>query len=242
MKKFWNFVKNEETLETELIFNGPISDETWWGDEITPSLFRDELAKISGNLTVWLNSPGGDCFAASQIYTMLRNHKGRITVKIDGIAASAASVVAMAGDETFIAPTAMLMIHNPMTFAAGNKTDMEKAIELLEEVKESIINAYARKTTLSRNKISKLMDDETWMNAEKALQLGFADGILFDEKKQSVPNEDPVEDEPKELENKSVSMIYSTAKIRNSFLQKVSAKSSGVPLEQLEKRLNLLKY
>ncbi len=242
MKKFWNFVKNEEMSETELIFNGPISDETWWGDEITPSLFRDELAKISGNLTVWLNSPGGDCFAASQIYTMLRNHKGRITVKIDGIAASAASVVAMAGDETFIAPTAMLMIHNPMTFAAGNKADMEKAIELLEEVKESIINAYARKTALSRNKISKLMDDETWMNAEKALQLGFADGILFDEKKQSVPNEDPVEDEPKELENKVISMIYSTAKIRNSFLQKVSAKSSGVPLEQLEKRLNLLKY
>ena len=242
MKKFWNFVKNEETSETELIFNGPISDETWWGDEITPSLFRDELSKVSGNLTVWLNSPGGDCFAASQIYTMLRNHKGRITVKIDGIAASAASVVAMAGDETFIAPTAMLMIHNPMTFAAGNKADMEKAIELLEEVKESIINAYARKTALSRNKISKLMDDETWMNAEKALQLGFADGILFDEKKQSVPNEDPVEDEPKELENKAVSMIYSTAKIRNSFLQKVSAKSSGVPLEQLEKRLNLLKY
>lgn len=233
MKKFWNFVKNEETSETELIFNGPISDETWWGDEITPSLFRDELAKISGNLTVWLNSPGGDCFAASQIYTMLRNHNGRVTVKIDGIAASAASVVAMAGDETFIAPTAMVMIHNPMTFAAGNKADMEKAIELLEEVKESIINAYVRKTTLPRNKISKLMDDETWLNAEKALQLGFVDGILFDEKSD--------EDVPEEPENKAVSMIYSTAKIRNSFLQKVSAKSTGVPLEQLEKRLNLLK-
>ncbi len=238
MKKFWNFVKNEETSETELIFNGPISDETWWGDEVTPAMFRDELAKVSGNLTVWLNSPGGDCFAASQIYTMLRNYNGKVTVKIDGLAASAASVVAMAGDETFIAPTAMLMIHNPMTFAAGNKADMEKAIELLEEVKESIINAYVRKTTLSRNKISKLMDDETWLNAEKALQLGFVDGILFDEKKQSVP-EAPDEKVP---ENKAISMIYSTAKIRNSFLQKVSTKSSGVPLEQLEKRLNLLKY
>ncbi|MCM1219554.1 MAG: Clp protease ClpP [Lachnospiraceae bacterium] len=233
MNKFWNFVKNEETSETELIFNGPISDETWWGDEITPSLFRDELAKISGNLTVWLNSPGGDCFAASQIYTMLRNHNGKVTVKIDGIAASAASVVAMAGDETFIAPTAMLMIHNPMTFASGNKADMEKAIELLEEVKESIMNAYVRKTSLPRNKISKLMDDETWLNAEKALQLGFVDGILFDEKS--------AEDVPEEPENKAVTMIYSTAKIRNSFLQKVSAKSSGIPLEQLEKRLNLLK-
>lgn len=233
MNKFWNFVKNEETSETELIFNGPISDETWWGDEITPSLFRDELAKISGNLTVWLNSPGGDCFAASQIYTMLRNHNGKVTVKIDGIAASAASVVAMAGDETFIAPTAMLMIHNPMMWASGNKADMEKAIELLEEVKEGIINAYVRKTSLPRNQISKLMDDETWLNAEKALQLGFVDGILFDEKS--------AEDVPEEPENKAVTMIYSTAKIRNSFLQKVSAKATGVPLEQLEKRLNLLK-
>lgn len=226
MSRFWNWVKNENTGETELIFSGPISDETWWGDEITPALFRDELAKVSGNITVWLNSPGGDCFAASQIYTMLRNYNSKVTVKIDGIAASAASVIAMAGDKTFIAPTAMLMIHNPMSFAYGNKADMEKTIEILEEVKESIINAYVLKTALSRNKISKLMDDETWLSAEKALQLGFVDGILFDEKN---------------TENNADSMMYSASKIRNSFLQKVSAKSSGIPLEQLEKRLNLLK-
>lgn len=192
MEKFWNFVKNDKTAETELIFDGPISSESWWGDEITPEIFRDELSKVKGNLTVWLNSPGGDCFSASQIYTMLRNHNGKITVKIDGIAASAASVVAMAGDETLISPTGMIMIHNPMTFASGNKADMEKTIAVLEEVKESIINAYARKTSLSRNKISRLMDEETWMNAEKALQLGFVDSILFDEKKvQSVPRRRP---------------------------------------------------
>ena len=112
MKKFWNFVKNEETAETELIFEGPISDESWWGDEITPAMFRNELSKISGDLTVWLNSPGGDVISASQIYTMLKNHKGKVTVKIDGIAASAASVVAMSGDETLISPTGYLMIHN----------------------------------------------------------------------------------------------------------------------------------
>ena len=105
-------MRNEETGETELLFNGPIAEETWFGDEVTPALFRDELAKISGDLTVWLNSPGGDCLAASQIYTMLRDHKGKVTVKIDGIAASAASVVAMAGDETLISPTGMIMIHN----------------------------------------------------------------------------------------------------------------------------------
>lgn len=243
MKKFWNFIKNEETSETELIFNGPISSETWWGDEITPAMFRDELAKVSGNLTVWLNSPGGDCFSASQIYTMLRNHNGRITVKIDGIAASAASVVAMAGDETLITPTGMMMIHNPMTFASGNKSDMEKAIAVLEEVKESIINAYTRKTGLPRNKISELMDDETWMNAEKALQLGFVDGILFAEndiKKSSAPLKEPTETEP--TTDDIQPMTFSALKSRDSFIQKVSAKSSGIPLEQLEKRLNLLKY
>ena len=128
MKKFWNFIQNEDTSETELLFNGPISEDTWWGDEVTPALFRDELSKVSGNLTVWLNSPGGDVFAASQIYSMLKNHKGKVTVKIDGIAASAASVVAMAGDETLIAPTALMMIHDPSTCAMGNKADMEKAI------------------------------------------------------------------------------------------------------------------
>lgn len=250
MEKFWNF-KNSDTEEAELIFNGPISDETWWGDEITPAMFRDELSKVKGNLTVWLNSPGGDCFSASQIYTMLHNHNGKITVKIDGIAASAASVVAMAGDETLISPTGMIMIHNPMTFASGNKSDMEKAIAVLEEVKESIINAYVRKTNLSRNKISRLMDEETWMNAEKALQLGFVDGILFAENKtQPIPEEEPDEneseenpdehepDEPEKDKSKTENirpMTFSASRSRNDFLQKVSA-------EQLEKRLNLLKY
>ena len=140
MKKFWNFIQNEDTSETELLFNGPISEDTWWGDEVTPALFRDELSKVSGNLTVWLNSPGGDVFAASQIYSMLKNHKGKVTVKIDGIAASAASVVAMAGDETLIAPTALMMIHDPSTCAMGNKAentisqkDAEKMAKKLEE-------------------------------------------------------------------------------------------------------------
>ncbi|MDE5583695.1 MAG: Clp protease ClpP [Ruminococcus sp.] len=246
--KFWNF-KNSDAEEAELIFNGPISDETWWGDEITPAMFRDELSKVKGNLTVWLNSPGGDCFSASQIYTMLRNHNGKITVKIDGIAASAASVVAMAGDETLISPTGMIMIHNPMTIASGNKSDMEKTISILDEVKESIINAYARKTGLPHNKISRLMDEETWMNAEKALQLGFVDGILFDENKtQTVTEKESDENQSKDSEkNKSKTediqpMKFSVSRSRNSLIQKVSAHAKSVPIEQLEKRLNLLKY
>ena len=168
MKKFWNFIKNEDTSETELLFNGPISEDTWWGDEVTPALFRDELSKVSGNLTVWLNSPGGDVFAASQIYSMLKNHKGKVTVKIDGIAASAASVVAMAGDETWISPTGYLMIHNPMTCASGNKADMEKAIALLDEIKEGIINAYEEKVHhLADRMIDIDLDDGVKVNYAK---------------------------------------------------------------------------
>ncbi len=237
MKKFWNFIKNEDTSETELIFNGPISDETWWGDEITPAMFRDELSKVSGNLTVWLNSPGGDVFAASQIYSMLKNHKGKVTVKIDGIAASAASVVAMSGDETLIAPTAMMMIHDPSTMAFGNKEDMKKAISLLDEVKESIINAYEDKTHLSRDKIAKMMSDETWLNAKKAHEMGFADGILFEN----------TSSEPKEPDKNDdiTAMTYSQAKNLNAFLSRVSASAKhikGTPIDQLDKRLALLKY
>ena len=146
-------------------------------------MFHDELFAGKGPVTVWLNSPGGDCIAASQIYTMLMDYKDDVTVKIDGIAASAASVIAMAGTKVLMAPTALMMIHNPMTGAYGNHTDMEKAIEMLDEVKESILNAYEIKTSLSRAKLSHLMDSETWMNANKAIELGFADDILKDSKK-----------------------------------------------------------
>lgn len=207
-------------------------------------MFRSELQKHSGDVTVFINSPGGDVFAASQIYTMLRNHSGKVTVKIDGIAASAASVVAMAGEETLISPTGMLMCHNPMTCAMGNKADMEKAIILLDEVKESIINAYETKSHLSRNKIAKLMSDETWLNAKKAHEMGFVDGILFAEKKMPVV---PKEEEPDEEEKEDTltAMTYSKSKNLSAFLSKVSASAefvTGTPIDQLEKRLALLKY
>ena len=246
MDKFWNFIKNEETSETELYFEGPISSSTWYGDELTPALFKDELNKHPGNLTVWISSPGGDVFAASQIYTMLKNHKGRITVKIDSLAASAASVVAMAGDETLIAPTALMMIHDPSTCAMGNKADMEKAIILLDEVKESIINAYETKSHLSRNKIAKLMSDETCLNAKKAHEMGFVDGILFADNKKSVPEkENELNEEEPEKEDSLTAMTYSKSKNLSAFLSKVSASAesvTGTPIDQLEKRLALLKY
>lgn len=183
-KRFWEW-KNQadEGSERVLELYGTIAETSWFDDDVTPQMFHDELFAGKGPVTVWLNSPGGDCIAASQIYTMLMDYQDDVTIKIDGIAASAASVIAMAGTRVLMAPTALMMIHNPMTMAYGNQADMEKAIEMLDEVKESIMNAYEIKTSLSRAKLSHLMDSETWMNANKAIELGFADDILKDSKK-----------------------------------------------------------
>ena len=184
-KKFWAWKNQAGEGGTEarvLELYGTIAEESWFDDDITPAQFREELFAGSGPVTVWINSTGGDCIAASQIYTMLMDYKDDVTVKIDGIAASAASVIAMAGTEVLMAPTALMMIHNPATIAMGDHEDMQKAIEMLDEVKESIINAYEIKTSLTRAKLSHLMDAETWMNANKAVELGFADGILEDER------------------------------------------------------------
>ena len=194
MEKFWNWI-HDDSGGRILRLEGPIDSESFWGDEITPQDFRDELYAEEGDLTLWINSPGGNVFAAAEIYTMIRDYPHKVTVKIASIAASAASVIAMAGNTVEMSPTALLMIHDPSTIAMGNAKDMEKAIATLNEVKESIINAYAAKTGLSRNRISKLMSDETWINAKKAVELGFADVILFDEKKPEKPAPEEKEDD-----------------------------------------------
>ena len=194
-KKFWNWrnsVQNEneaEPAERVLEIYGTIAEESWFDDDVTPQMFREELFGGSGPVTIWLNSPGGDCIAASQIYSMLMDYPGSITVKIDGIAASAASVIAMAGTKVLMAPTALMMIHNPATGAFGDHADMQKAIEMLDEVKESIINAYELRTNLSRTQLSHMMDAETWMNARKAMEYGFADAFLEDAKRQTQDEE-----------------------------------------------------
>ena len=262
-RKFWNWVKNEGELEATrtLFLNGEISDETWYGDEVTPQLFKDELNADSGDITVWINSPGGDVFAAAQIYNMLRDYKGHVTVKIDGLAASAASVIAVAGDTVLVSPVAMMMIHNPATLAMGNTKDMEAAIAMLNEVKESILNSYVDKTGLSRNKMSKMMDDETWFNAKKAVELGFADKVLFaaEEKPKKKPEEDEDPDEKEEGKEPGEdgegdedekkkkfpfqnAYAYSRKSVADSFLNKVTDKApETVPVDQLRKRLDLLK-
>ena len=181
MKKFWNWTRNEDTGQRELWFDGVIASETWYGDEITPAIFKEELTAGSGPIVLHINSPGGDCIAASQIYTMLMDYPADVIVQIDGVAASAASVIAMAGTTVRMSPTALLMVHNPWTSAVGDATEMQKAIDLLDEVKESIINAYQIKTGLSRVKLSNIMDAETWLNSHKAKDLGFCDEVLYED-------------------------------------------------------------
>lgn len=209
MNKFWNWtvINNDEKTERILTLSGVIAEESWFDDEVTPKIFRDELMSGEGDITVWINSPGGDCIAAAQIYNMLLEYKGNVTIKIDGIAASAASVVAMAGNKVIMSPVSMLMIHNPMTMAAGDTTEMKKAISMLTEVKESIINAYELKTGMSRDKIAKLMDAETWMDANRAVELGFADEILS-----------------RESSVKQSAMMYSENVVSRKLWNKMSAK------------------
>lgn len=209
MNKFWNWTvtNNDEKTERILTLSGVIAEESWFDDEVTPKIFRDELMSGEGDITVWINSPGGDCIAAAQIYNMLLEYKGNVTIKIDGIAASAASVVAMAGNKVIMSPVSMLMIHNPMTMAAGDTTEMKKAISMLTEVKESIINAYELKTGMGRDKIAKLMDAETWMDANKAVELGFADEILS-----------------RESSVKPSAMMYSENVVSRKLWNKISAK------------------
>lgn len=204
----------------------------------------------TGNITVWINSPGGDCVAAAQIYNMLMDYKGNVTVKIDGIAASAASVIAMAGTEVLMSPVSTMMIHNPATVAMGDHNEMQKAIEMLNEVKESIINAYEIKTGLSRAKLAHLMEAETWMNANKAVELGFADGIIARENPNTDSDEDDEEDEDEKEKKKSPcdSVLFSRKAVNTALQNKLVKHYSknvsgyaGTDITDLEKRLNLLK-
>ncbi|MDU2672834.1 MAG: Clp protease ClpP [Clostridium sp.] len=229
-KKFWNWVKNEEGRT--LYFDGYIAQDSWFDDDITPKQFKSELTNSEGDIVVWLNSPGGDVFAASQIYNMLKEYDGKVTVKIDGIAASAASVIAMAGSEILMSPVAMMMIHNPATVIFGEASDLQSGIDMLSEVKESIINAYEQKTSLPRNKISKMMDAETWFSAQKAVELGFADKVLYEDSEEVTDG-----------------FIFDKVTVTNALMRKIPKvketqriENTGTPHNQLLKRLELLKY
>ena len=231
-RKFWDWTNSKD--ERVLRIDGVIAEESWLDDEITPKQFKSELMSGSRDITLWINSPGGDVFAASQIYNMLMDYKGDVTVKIDGLAASAASVIAMAGTRVLMSPVSQIMVHNPMTVAIGNAEEMSKAIKMLSEIKESIINAYEIKTNLSRDEISKMMDSECWMNAKKAVELGFADEIMYTEKDQN-------------SEKISNSYIFSRMAVTNNLIDKLKNKNQAknqneITVESLKKRLYLLKH
>ena len=221
MNKFWNWIKNEQTDEDELRLEGYIAEESWWDDDVTPKMFRAELSKYAGKpVTVWINSMGGDVFAASQIYTMLMEHKALVTVKIDGVAISAASVIAMAGGTVKMSPTAIMMIHNPWSLAIGDAEDMKHMANVLNEVKETIMNAYQIKTGLSRQKLSRLMDEETWMNARKALEDKFIDEILYtDTGSHAAP---------------AASYAYSRMAVYNTLREKIQQKNEPAPAEPVK--------
>ncbi|WP_449301146.1 head maturation protease, ClpP-related [Peptoniphilus equinus] len=220
-KVFWNWASNENVL----YIDGVIAEDSWFDDDVTPKLFASELKSKNGDITLWLNSPGGDCIAASRIYTMLLEHEGKVTVKVDGLAASAASVIAMAGSEVLMSPTSLMMIHNPLTVAIGDSKEMQKAIDMLKEVKESIINAYELKTGLSRDEISNLMDGETWFDKNKAMDMGFCDGTLTDKRSLDI----------------ATNMVFSRRAVTNSLLTKINKEVKTHSLSEVEERLNKIK-
>ncbi|HOF02421.1 MAG TPA: Clp protease ClpP [Atribacterota bacterium] len=273
MDKFWRWVVNEaeEPVVRILYLEGYIAESSWFDDDVTPKQFKTELygsGQEAGDIIVKIHSPGGDCFAAAQIYNMLMEYPGKVSIHVDGLAASAASVIAMAGDEVCVSPLSVIMVHNPAMFIAGEAADLQVGINLLSEVKESIINAYQNKTGLTRTKISHMMDAETWMSAHKAIELKFADRILY-------------EAAPMEMVDQG--FIFDQLTVTNTLLKKLpklKAKMSGlaenkkikedgqqldgvcqqpqkpietsehpdtetnvlqIPIVQLEKRLNLIK-
>ena len=232
MKKFWNWIRDETAPDARILrLEGAIAEESWLDDEVTPAAFKAELTSGSGPITVWINSPGGDCVAAAQIYNMLMDYPADVTVRIDGIAASAASVIAMAGTKVQMSPVSVMMIHNPLTVAMGDSDEMRRAIQLLDEVKESIIYAYEIKTGLSRAKLSHLMDGETWMNAKKALELGFCDEILYQPEAEPAPED---------------SFTFSRRAVTNSLLDKLKTRipkpDNRVSAAGLQKRLSRLPH
>ena len=177
--KFWNVMKNEEEKSAELILYGSIGSDEYW-DDISDKAFKQDIENLGDveNITLHINSPGGSVFSAVAIANTLKNHKAKITANIDGLAASAATIITSACDTVRMPKNALFMVHNPITFAYGNNQDMQKTLEMLNKVKNSIIETYLNKAKTDKETLSELMDNETWMSAEEAKEYGFVDEIL----------------------------------------------------------------
>jgi ATP-dependent protease ClpP protease subunit len=178
-RRFWRIRSAADGESAELFLYGVISEETWWGDEVTPKQFLADLAALGDvkEITVRINSPGGDVFAGVAIYNSLRNHPATIRVYVDGWAASAASLVAMAGETIVMPRTAMMVIHNPAAMVCGDYRDLAGYAEALLKIRDVCALAYVERTGLDVARVNSLMDAETWMNGSEAVELGFADEV-----------------------------------------------------------------
>lgn len=178
--KFWQ-VKNEVNGNSEILLYGPIAGErSWWGDEVTPRSFAEDLESLNGkDVTVRINSGGGDVFAAHAIHNQLIAYKGKVTVVIDGLAASAATIIAVAGDRIIMPSNALFMIHNPAIGLSDyyGAEELAQAVNALNAIKDSIVAAYRKRCKVSAEEIAAMMDAETWMGAAECLEKGFVDEI-----------------------------------------------------------------
>lgn len=192
-KRFWDFrAAADENTPPELILYGDISSETWWGDEVTPKQFTEELTALGNvpEIVVRINSGGGDVFAANAIYTRLKDNKAKITVKVDGWAASAATIVAMAGDVIEIPGNGVFMVHDPKMGIYGYFSDAQfiKLSEELKVIKQAIVNGYALKTGKDPEEIAAIMAEEKWYDGKQAVDAGFCDKLMFEDVETAVEN------------------------------------------------------
>ena len=148
--------------------------ESFWGETISANDVKSMLDDMQGDVTVRINSQGGSVFDGFAIYNLLDQHEGEIHVKVDALAASAASVIAMAGDTIEMADNALMMLHDPWTIAIGDSKDLAKTADLLDKIRDSIVTTYKSKSNLDVHEIAQMMSDETWLNADEAIEHGFA--------------------------------------------------------------------
>ena len=237
--KFWNLVENDEEKSAELILYGSIGSDEYW-DDISDKAFKQDIENLGDveNIILHINSPGGSVFSAVAIANTLKNHKAKITANIDGLAASAATIITSACDIVKMPKNALFMVHNPITFAYGNNQDMQKTLEMLNKVKNSIIETYLNKAKTDKETLSELMDNETWMNAEEAKEYGFIDEILDENVEKEV------------IENKLIinNMAFDISRFKNFKEKKnreprvinISVNSTGSPEEIADKFRDIL--
>ena len=238
-KNMWEIKQAAQNNVLEIYIYGDIESDgyDWWTDEVIRSetsanTFREELAKYAdvAEIKLYINSNGGSVFEGTAIYNQLKRHPAKKTVYIDGFACSIASVIAMAGDEIIMPRNALMMIHNMWMCAYGNSVELRKAADDLDIINNAGKQAYLQKAgeKVDEERLTRMMDDETWLNAKKAVELGFADEILFDQKK----------DEGEQPE----AMIYTPVTVTNSLVQKLKPHEpvNKVPAASLENRLALL--